>query len=94
MTKIIAFVPCRKGSQRVNNKNTKMFSGVEGGLLAIKLTQLLNCKNISQIVVSTNDISVQKIALGFQSSKIKLDIRPENLAANTTSTDDLIQYIP
>lgn len=27
------FLPCRKGSERIPNKNTKDFAGVKGGLL-------------------------------------------------------------
>jgi CMP-N-acetylneuraminic acid synthetase len=31
------FLPCRSGSERVPEKNTKPFAEVEGGLLTIKL---------------------------------------------------------
>ena len=33
---ITAFLPCRKGSQRIPDKNVKPFAGIEGGLLKIK----------------------------------------------------------
>ena len=48
----IVFLPCRKGSQRVPNKNTRPFAGIEGGLLRIKLEQLLACKRYT----STDDV--------------------------------------
>ena len=41
---ITAFIPCRAGSERIAKKNTKLFAGKEGGLLAIKLEQLLKVK--------------------------------------------------
>ena len=44
----------RKGSQRVKNKNIRDFSGIEGGLTYIKLSQLLEVKEINTIIVSTD----------------------------------------
>ena len=53
--KVAFFLPARKGSQRVKNKNTRPFAGIEGGLLANKLEQLLAAERIDVIVLSTND---------------------------------------
>ena len=38
---INAFLPMRAGSERVPKKNTKTFSGIQGGLCRIKLEQLI-----------------------------------------------------
>jgi CMP-N-acetylneuraminic acid synthetase len=84
----------RKGSQRVKNKNTKDFSCIKGGLTFIKISQLLKVESIYKIIISTNDRKVKDIALSFQSKKIILDDRAECLASSSTSTDDLIKYIP
>ena len=90
---ITAFIPCRAGSQRVPKKNTKVFAGVSGGLVEIKLRQLLNVPLIDNIILSTNDPEV--IAIGKSIDKrIIIDERPEHLAASETSTDDLINYVP
>ena len=94
MSEIIAFLPMRKGSQRVKNKNIKDFAGVKGGLTFIKISQLLKSKKIDKIIVSTNDEEVKNIALSFNSSKISIDDRPEHLASSETSTDDLVKYVP
>lgn len=94
MNKVIAFLPCRQGSQRVKNKNIKTFSGVMGGLTYIKLSQLITVKEIEKIVVSTNDKEVKRIAESFRNEKIVIDDRPEELASSNTSTDDLIKYVP
>lgn len=94
MDKVIAFVPCRKGSQRVVNKNIKPFSGVNGGLTFIKISQLLKVDSIDKIVISTDDDEVKRIARSFEDPKILIDNRPAQLASSETSTDDLIQYIP
>jgi CMP-N-acetylneuraminic acid synthetase len=90
---VIAFLPMRKGSQRVKNKNIKDFSNIKGGLTFIKITQLLKSKNISTIIVSTNDEEVKSIALSFNDERIIIDNRPEKLASSDTSTDDLIKYV-
>ena len=94
MSKIVAFLPIRKGSQRVKNKNIRNFAGIDGGLTFIKISQLLKVKKIDKIIVSTNDEKVKKIAKSFENEKIVIDNRPENLASSSTSTDDLIRYVP
>lgn len=94
MNKVIVFLPCRQGSQRVKSKNIKTFAGVKGGLTYLKLSQLLNVEAIEQIIVSTNDEEVKRIAESFENSKIVIDDRPKDLASSITSTDDLIKYVP
>ena len=92
--KISVFLPCRAGSERVPHKNTRTFAGIEGGLLKIKLQQLIACNAIDTIVLSTNDEEVIQLAETLSSDKIKIDRRPEHLATSSTSTDDLVKYVP
>lgn len=92
--KITVFLPCRAGSERVPHKNTRTFAGVEGGLLIIKLQQLIACEAIDCIVLSTNDDEVIHLAETVSSDKIIIDRRPEHLATSSTSTDDLVKYVP
>ncbi len=91
---ISAFLPCRRGSQRIPNKNIKTFAGVEGGLLEIKLNQLCKVNEIDSIVISSNDNRVLEFANTYKDSRIVIDDRPEHLGANETTTDQLIQYVP
>lgn len=88
------FLPCRAGSERIPNKNTKTFAGVKGGLLVLKLKTLISIETIETIVISTNDKLVIDIANSLESKKISIDKRPEHLATSLTSTDDLINYVP
>src|SRR5690625_5126997 len=93
---VIAFLPCRKGSQRVKLKNIRKFAGIEGGLTKIKIEQLINCEKIDKIVVSTDDeevITICETALKSSSKEYIIDDRPEEFASSETSTDDLIQYV-
>ena len=94
MNKVTVFLPMRKGSQRIKNKNIRDFSGIKGGLSFIKISQLLKVESISRIVISTDDDEVKILAKSFNNDKIIIDERPEKLATSETSTDDLIEYIP
>lgn len=89
------FLPTRSGSERVKNKNTRQFAGFEGGLLELKLSQLVDMQ-VDEIILSSNDKASIKIAEKFQSgnSKLKIDVRPDHLAASSTSLTDLIKYVP
>lgn len=53
--KISFFLPTRKGSERVKNKNTRPFANIEGGLVENKIRQLLSTKFIDEIIFSSND---------------------------------------
>ena len=92
---IAIFLPTRKGSQRVPNKNTKPFAGFGDGLLELKLKQLVKLK-VDEIIFSTNDEASIEISKKFISAhpNLKLDIRPDALASGTTNLSDLIAYVP
>lgn len=90
----IVFLPCRKGSQRVPNKNTRPFADIEGGLLRIKLAQLLACKSIDKIYLSSDDEVVLNIGREMHDERIIIDRRPDHLCQSSTSTDDLVRYVP
>ena len=93
---ISIFLPVRKGSERVLNKNTRPFAGYQGGLLELKLEQLMEVQGIEEIIVSTNDERCAEIADIFRRSneKIKIDKRPDNLSSSNTDLVDLIRYVP
>lgn len=90
--KVVVFLPCRKGSERVRNKNVKIFG--DTSLIDIKIKQLLNIpeKYLSKIIVSTNDKKIVEKVLKYSSEKIEIDNRPEKYSTSETTTDSLIQY--
>lgn len=97
MTREISFfLPTRKGSQRVKSKNTRAFAGIPGGILELKLKQLLLCKSLTNIILSTNDELSAEVAAKIDpaQSKIKVIWRPERLCLDTTVLTDLIAYVP
>ncbi|MDO9105000.1 MAG: hypothetical protein Q7U57_08560 [Methylovulum sp.] len=94
-TKVTAIVPCRKGSQRVLNKNTRPFGGLQHGLLELKLKQLDAVPRITEIVVTTNDPAVIAIVEAIRTQLVKpviLDLRPDEYAADD-SLQGLIGYL-
>jgi CMP-N-acetylneuraminic acid synthetase len=94
--KISVFLPTRKGSERVKNKNTRPFSVYKGGLLQLKLEQLILVTSIQEIILSSNDENALKIGKEFESKsdKIKVIERPDFLALSNTKLSDLVEYVP
>lgn len=90
---IAFFLPTRKGSERVLNKNTRKFANIEDGLLELKLRQLIRIKDIP-VILSTNDPESIRVAEKIDSSQIIIIERPEELCLSTTRLDDLIEYVP
>ncbi|SDR69812.1 acylneuraminate cytidylyltransferase [Gramella sp. MAR_2010_147] len=92
---ISVFLPTRKGSERVKNKNTRKFSNFEGGLLELKLIQLKNLP-VDEIILSTNDEESLAVAKNLDSeiSNLIIDKRPNHLASSSTSLTNLIEYVP
>jgi CMP-N-acetylneuraminic acid synthetase len=93
---VVAFLPCRRGSVRVPDKNTRPFASGRS-LLEIKLDQLAQSTAIERIVVSSNDPQVLDVARAFAADcpkPLELDQRPDHLGASETTTDQLIAYVP
>lgn len=92
---VTAVVPCRAGSERVRDKNTRPFAGFEGGLLELKLQQLVNVTEIDNIIVSTNDPVVKEFVRKFSETTdkpISINNRPDELADSFTPMSKFIQY--
>ncbi len=90
---IIAFLPCRKGSERVLRKNIRPFGPFKHGLIEIKLRQLLSCAAIERIVLSTNDVEILDFARGLDAGdRLLVHRRKEILSSSSTSTDDLVAH--
>lgn len=90
--KTTCFLPCRKGSERIPNKNIKPFGGHRFGLVEIKLKQLLDTDAIDSIVLSTNDEAILEFASSIKSSKLRIHRRQDELSSSMTSTDQLVAH--
>lgn len=94
MSKIVAVVPVRKGSQRVKSKNTTEFHDTT--LLDLKLNVLKNVKGLSRIIVNTDCEVCKDIAIShgvelyerddyFASSNVTNDVHWRHIAEVTNS---------
>ncbi|HZJ97795.1 MAG TPA: acylneuraminate cytidylyltransferase family protein [Oligella sp.] len=90
--KIICFLPCRKGSERVPKKNIKPFAGFKSGLIELKLKQLLGCSEIDEIVLSTNDDQILDFVSTLSDPRLRVHKRIEGLSSSETSTDQLMSH--
>lgn len=93
---ISVFLPTRKGSERVRQKNTRPFATFGGGLLELKLQQLIELRDVDEIILSTNDELSFDVGSLFakKDSRVKVIIRPEALAQSNTNLIDLVRYVP
>ncbi len=89
---VYAFLPCRKGSERVPKKNIKPFGKFENGLVELKLKQLLACAAIDKVILSTNDEEILTYAATIPNDKLIVHKRDDTLCSSSTSTDDLVAH--
>ena len=89
-TELTALVPCRAGSERIPNKNTRPFAG--SSLIRIKLEQLSLVPSINKVIVSTDDPAVIAACEEFGGSKVEIHKRDPELARSETTTDELSKY--
>ena len=86
--KILSLIPARAGSKGIENKNIVELYGKP--LIAWSIEASLSSKYISKTVVSSDGDTILKIAEEFGAETIK---RPENLADDTSSSEEVIEHI-
>jgi len=93
------FLPCRAGSERVPDKNTRPFAGYPGGLLGLKLEQLERVRDglLTDVVLDSNDPRVLELGEAKRrtwggSAALTVRERPDHLGRSSTTTDALIAY--
>lgn len=81
MKSVIAIIPVRSGSSRCPQKNSRPFSNIDTNLLKLKISVLKNVKNVSEVIVSSSDKDLLKIA-----SNMGAKIHERNPIYSTTET--------
>ena len=84
---ITAFIPARGGSKTVPGKNIKEFAGKP--LIVHSIEYALQSKLIEEVVVSTDNSKITKIANSVGARVIN---RPEELATDTATTESAIHH--
>lgn len=89
------FLPVRGGSQRIPGKNTRRFASYEGGLVELKLRQLLALPDDFEIVLSTDDPEAVAIAARIEGGRrVRIDERPPHLCSSAVLLEEVIRYAP
>jgi len=84
---ITAFIPARRGSKGIPGKNIKEFAGKP--LLVHSIEYALNCNQIDEVVVSTDDDKITKIA---RKAGARIVTRPPELATDQATTESAIHH--
>jgi len=84
---ITAFIPARGGSKGIPGKNIKEFAGKS--LILHSIEYALNCDQIDEVVVSTDDDKIAKIA---RKAGAKIVKRPPELSTDSATTESAIHH--
>lgn len=84
--KVVAIIPARAGSKRLPNKNILKLG--DKPLIAWSIEACRSSKYIDDIVISSDSEKILKIAGDYQANILLK--RPEKLASDTASTNDVI----
>ena len=87
MNKIIPFIPARGGSKGIPNKNIKKFAGKP--LIVHSIEYAFTSKLVDEVVVSTDDYKISKIAEDAGATVIK---RPSMLSTDISTTESAIEH--
>lgn len=87
MTRIVAFVPAKGSSDRIQNKNLAILDGEH--LFKRKLRQLLACPIIDQVVLDTDNDPLAALAADLGVTRLQ---RPSALASNATDGHALFAW--
>ena len=85
---VTALMPMKKHSERLPNKNIKLFHGKP--LYQVVLDSLIKSKYIKEIIINTDIESI--LSLTDINQKVKLVERPENLRGDFVPFFDIIEY--
>ena len=89
MTTFAALVPMRHHSERVPEKNFREIAGKP--LYAYIIETLMQCENISEIVVDTDSPIIKK-GISTTYPAVKLNDRPDHLRDGTISMNEVLHH--
>jgi len=87
-TKVIALLPMKGNSERVPNKNLKLFNGKP--LYHWVLLELLKSKYIEQVIVNTDSPLIKENIISSFSEKVIIHDRPDEIIGDFVSMNDII----
>ena len=88
--KVTLLLPMKGNSERVPNKNLKMFNGKP--LFHIILDKLINSKRINQVIINTDSNLIADSAISTYKDFVHIHKRPENIQGDFVSMNKIIEY--
>lgn len=88
--KITALLPMKGHSERVPNKNTRLFCGCP--LYHSIIEALLKSEFISKIVINTDSDAIKEDALTFFEDRVAIHDRPSSIQGDFVSMNKIIGY--
>jgi len=86
---ILAFIPARAGSIRVENKNIKQLGGKP--LIAYTINAALNANHINRVVVSTNSEEIARVAIEYGAEVPFL--RPDHISQSDSTEMQFFEHM-
>ena len=86
--KVVTFIPARGGSKGLKKKNLKILAGKP--LIAWPIQHALKSKYVDDVVVTTDDKDIAKVAKEFGASIPFL--RPESISGDLATTEDTLKH--
>lgn len=86
--RILGIIPARGDSQRITDKNLRLFCGKP--LIAWAILSALKCKSLDRLIVSTDDPRIAKVAKKY-GAEVPF-IRPRELATATIGIEPVLKH--
>jgi len=88
--KIVALLPMKGNSERIPNKNLKIFQGKP--LYHIIMETLLKSKYISKIIINTDSVRIKNDVKNSFQNKVLIIDRPKEIQGDFISMNEIIRY--
>jgi N-acylneuraminate cytidylyltransferase len=88
--KVTLLLPMKGNSERVPNKNLKLFNGKP--LFHAIIDELINSKHINKVIINTDSDLIAESAINTFQGFVSIHKRPKNLQGDFVSMNKIIEY--
>lgn len=87
---IVALLPMKGNSERVPNKNLKLFNGKP--LFHAIINELITSKYINKVIINTDSDLIAESAISTYKDFVSINNRPKNIQGDFVSMNKIIEY--
>ena len=88
--KVTLLLPMKGNSERVPNKNLKLFNGKP--LFHAIIDELINSKHINKVIINTDSDLIAESAINTYQDFVSIHKRPKNIQGDFVSMNKIIEY--